>query len=132
MINFSIRNKALSFILLISLFALVRCSGSVESQLKERAEAENKQYPRVDGQWTRIDSCAAIGLAYRYYITITEIIVSDTSLFKANLKPQMIKTVKSDSELMFFKENGVTLEYKCNDNEGRYICTITIKPEEYN
>jgi hypothetical protein len=118
----------ISFIVLIG---LAQCTGSLDSQLKARTRAENKNYPHLLDQYTRVDSCTTYGTTYKYFLTLSDIMITDTTLFKVDMTPQIIKTAKINPKMVFFKKNDITLEYQYSDKDGKYICTIIIKPDEY-
>ena len=113
------------------LIGFTQCSGSLESQLKAKAKEENKNYPHLLDQYTRVDSCTTFGTTYKYFLTFSDIMITDTTLFKANMTPQIIKTAKINPEMAFFKKNDITLEYQYSDKDGKYVCTVIIKPDEY-
>jgi len=108
------------------------CSGSVDNQLKKIAEEANKTTPRLLDQWTRLDSCQALtDKNIRYFHTVSDVVISDTTLFKSNLKPQIISVVKTSPDMKFFRENDVTMQYQYNDQAGKYIFSLVITPGDY-
>lgn len=122
----------LSVILLIAIIGFAQCSGGVDSQLKMIAKEANKQCPKSLDAFTRLDSCAAFpDRHYKYYHTITGVEVSDTTLFKNQMLPQIVRTIRVTPDMRFFRENGVTLEYQYNDSQGQYLFTIVAAPQDY-
>ena len=125
------------FVLLFSLVCagllFTRCNKSVDARLKELAEETNEMCPRMLDQWTRLDSCVAqSGFAMRYYHSIVgELIVTDTTLFKSKLEPQIISAMKTNPDVKFYKDNDITMEYQYNDTEGKYIFSMIITPGNY-
>lgn len=122
------------FYLFIALSAVIFpfCSGSVDNQLKKIAEEANETSPKLLDQWTRLDSCEAIpNKNIRYYHTVSGVVISDTTLFKSNLKPQIVSVAKTNPDMKFFRENDVTMQYQYNDESGNYIFSIIISPQDY-
>lgn len=125
------------FVLLFSLicigFLFAQCGKSTDARLKELVEETNKMCPHMLDQWTRLDSCAVqSGSAMRYYHSIVgELIVTDTTLFKSKLEPQIISAMKTNPDVKFYRDNDITMEYQYNDTEGKYIFSMIITPDNY-
>ncbi len=125
------------FVLLFSLVCVgllfTQCNKSVDARLKELAQEMNKTCPRMLDQWTRLDSCVVQpGLTMRYYHSIVgELIVTDTTLFKSKLEPQIISAMKTNPDVKFYRDNDITMEYQYNDTEGKYIFSMIITPDNY-
>ncbi len=117
---------------IIGVMSLMQCTQSLEKQLKSIAAEANKQCPYMLDQWTRLDSCVAFGdKNYKYYHTILGVVVSDTSLFKQQLAPQIVKTVKISPDMVFFRENNITLNYSYRDQANKYLFSVVVTPEDY-
>lgn len=122
----------LYIILLIGIIIFARCTGSVDSQLKKLSEEANTKCPKVLDQWTRLDSCAALpNQTIRYYHTLSEVTITDTTLFKSQLQPQIISSVKTNPDMKFFRKNNVTMQYEYRDQTGKYLFSVNISPEIY-
>ncbi|MDR2955072.1 MAG: hypothetical protein LBV43_08320 [Prevotella sp.] len=121
------------FLLLFTMLTFSQCAGNIDDQLKKIAQEANAQCPKMLDQWTRLDSCAVYpGKKYTYYHSvINDAKITDTTLFKTNLKPQIISIVRTNPDMKFFRDNDVTLNYRYNDEKGNYIFSITATPEEY-
>ena len=129
--NLKIRNT-IYFLVLIGIIIFTQCSGSVESQLQSAAKETNKECPVMRDQWTRLDSCSVEGSStFKYYFSILQIVVTDTTKLKSQIKPQIIETVKIHPSTRIFRDNDVTLVYKYSDDNGQYLFTITATPEDY-
>ncbi len=129
-----INRKGLFYLFIaIGIIIFPFCSGSVDNQLKKIVEDTNKATPRLLDQWTRLDSCKALpGKNIRHFHTVSDIVISDTTLFKSNLKPQVVSVIKTSPDMKFFRENGgVTMQYQYNDQSGKYIFSLVITPEDY-
>jgi hypothetical protein len=126
------KQRLLYIILLIGIIIFPRCTGSVDSRLKKLVEEANTKCPRVLDQWTRLDSCAAFpNQTIRYYHTLSEVTITDTILFKSQLQPQIISSVKTNPDMKFFRENNVAMQYEYRDQTGKYLFSVTINPEAY-
>jgi len=124
--------KTLSVVLLFSLLIFAQCSSNTESQLKKIADDANKKGPVMLDQWTRLDSSIVYpNLTIKYYHTINEIIISDTTKFKSQLKPQIIRSVKTHPDMGFFRENSITMIYQYNDAAGKYLFSLSVEPKDY-
>lgn len=120
----------LYIILLVGIIISPGCTESVDSQLKKLSEEANTKCPKVLDQWTRLDSCAAFpNQTIRYYHTLSEVTITDTTLFKSQLQPQIISSVKTNPDMKFFRENNVTMQYEYRDQTGKYLFSVNISPE---
>lgn len=119
-------------LILIGIIIFTQCSGSVESQLQSAAKETNRDCPIMRDQWTRLDSCSVQAAnTFKYYFTILQIVVTDTTNLKSQIKLQIIETVKTHPSTRIFRDNNVTLVYRYNDEKGKYLFTIVATPEEY-
>lgn len=127
----SSRNLICTF-LLISIFSFTRCAGSIESKLQAIAAETNKDCPKTLDQWTRLDKCVAVGSSnFEYHLTILQVVISDTTTFQTQLKPQLLEVLKTNPDLKIFRDNGITVKYIYNDQNGKYIFSTIITPQEY-
>lgn len=55
----------------------------------------------------------------------------DTIYFKTTGVPAAIQSLKDNPEMRTFAEKGVYISNIYLDKNGKYLCTITISPEEY-
>ncbi len=55
----------------------------------------------------------------------------DTIYFKTTGVPAAIQSLKDNPEMKTFAERGVYISNIYLDKNGKYLCTITISPEEY-
>lgn len=126
-------NKGIFYLLIaFGLTIFPFCTGSVDNELKKIAEEANKTTPRLLDQWTRLDSCKALpNKNIRYFHTVNDVVISDTTVFKSNLKPQVISVIKTSPDMKFFRENDVTMQYQYNDQSGRYIFSLIVSPQDY-
>jgi len=128
----SIRKAFMLALTILGFIALPSCSESVDGRLKKIAEEANKTAPRLLDQWTRLDSCTALpNKNIRYYHTVSDVVISDTTLFKSNLKPQVVKVAQTSPDMKFFRENDVTMQYIYNDSAGKYIFSMIVTPQDY-
>ncbi|MDR2951573.1 MAG: hypothetical protein LBV71_20475 [Prevotella sp.] len=126
------KQNIIYLLILIVIVSFTQCSGSVESQLQSVAKETNRDCPIMRDQWTRLDSCSVQGEnTFRYYFTIVQIVVTDTTNLKSQIKPQIIETVKNHPSTRIFRDNDVTLVYKYNDEQGKYLFTIMAAPQDY-
>jgi hypothetical protein len=73
---------------------------------------------------------------FQYNFTITNLLKADadTTLIRSFIrhnKPVLTKAVRSDSTMIFFRQQKVTLIYIYRDKHGDYLYNITVKPEDY-
>ncbi|MDR1881306.1 MAG: hypothetical protein LBR26_00795 [Prevotella sp.] len=127
------KQGALYRFLLIGMIMFPLCAESVDSRLKKLSEEVNTGCPIMLDQWTRLDSCAACpNLTMKYYLTLNEVTVTDTSLFKSRLKPQITSSLKINPDMKFFKENNIAMQYRYGDPAGKYLFSVAVSPENYN
>lgn len=126
------KQDLLYIILFIGIIIFPGCTGSIDSQLKKLSEEANTKCPRILDQWTRLDSCATFpNQTIRYYHTLSEVTITDTTLFKSQLQPQIISSVKTNPDMKFFRENNVTMQYEYRNQTGKYLFSVIIEPKEY-
>ncbi|MDH6308199.1 hypothetical protein M2451_001176 [Dysgonomonas sp. PFB1-18] len=126
------KQNLLYIFLLVTVAIFTQCGGSVDSQLEKLAKESNERGPRMLDQWTRLDRCEAVkGKSIRYYHTVSGIEVTDTTLFKTNLKPQIVRTTKTSPDSRFFRDNEVSMQYIYNDSNGKYLFSVLVAPEDY-
>ena len=127
------RQGLLYIIFLLGILIFPRCTGSVDSQLRKISEEANLQCPKILDQWTILDSCAALpNRTIRYYHTLKEVTITDTTLFKSKLQPQIISSVKTNPDMKFFRKNNIIMQYEYRDQSGQYLFSIIASPETYN
>lgn len=129
---FRMKRNLLYVFLLTGLISFTQCTGSIESRLQAIAKETNKDCPKMLDNWTRLDKCVAVGSGnFEYHLTIMQIVITDTTSFKAQLKPQLLQVLKTMPDLKIFRDNDITVKYIYNDNEGKYIFSEVIMPHEY-
>jgi len=90
-----------------------------------------KQIKLLPDYWTNGPGSIVPGKNIKYYHTVSDVVISDTTLFKSNLKPQVISVVKTNPDMKFFRENDVTMQYQYNDQVGKYLFLMIISPQDY-
>ena len=55
----------------------------------------------------------------------------DSIYFKSTNTPIVVDTLKHNPEMKYLSEHGVSIQYEYLDKNNKYLCTITILPEEY-
>ncbi|WP_185155718.1 hypothetical protein [Dysgonomonas sp. 521] len=126
------KRNLLYLLLFIGLISFTHCTGSIESRLQTIAKETNKDCPKILDNWTRLDSCVAVGGSdFEYHLTIMQIVIADTTNFKTQLKPQLVQVLKTMPDLKIFRDNDITVKYTYNDADGKYIFSEVIAPQEY-
>lgn len=128
------KSNVLYLLLFTVLISFSQCAGSTDKQLQKLAEKANESCPKLLDQWTQLDSCVALPhKTFKYYHTILGAVITDTTLFKPKFEPQIKQMIKSspDPIYKYFKENDVTVAFQYNDENGKYLFSIVVKPEDY-
>ena len=125
-------NKLLIYCVAALSLLFIQCGGSAESQLKKMAEEVNSKCPKVIDQWTSLDSCNSLSAnSFKYHMTIKDVVITDTTVFKSNLTPQILSAIKISPEMKFFKENNITLIYEYRDQAKNYLFSVIATPNDY-
>ncbi|WP_165040232.1 hypothetical protein [Dysgonomonas sp. ZJ709] len=123
-----------SFAVILSLI-FVQCSNAnkVQHELEKYVERENKNYPKIIDDFTRLEGCEALPsntLRYNYTIQV-ESAMLDTVVLKKALKEKLIHSIKTEPGSAFLRNNNVTFQYQYNDAANSPVFRIDIPSEDY-
>lgn len=125
-----------AFGLLVLSFIFTAC-GSKETiddkAIKVMAQFNSKCPIMIDAE-TRMDGIEIKNgntIVYKY--TLINLFASkvDTTQFNRALRPGIINTIKTNSELNELKRIKSSFEYYYKDRENKFIYSFIIKPEDY-
>ena len=126
---------SLGFALLLMLF-FVGCGSknkdvdNIEESLKSLVEIANKQYPTMLDSTMRIDSSAVKGRTITYFCTMTEDDIFDAEILEEIGVPTIKENLKNNSELDFFRENNLSIQYIYFDNAGKKLYDFTLSTDD--
>lgn len=133
--NIVLKSRNILYLLLsVAVLSFAGCTDSTDKQLQQLAKKANETCPKMLDQLTRLDSCAALpGNTFKYYQTVLGAVITDTTLFKPRLQPQILTMIKTspDPVYKYFKEKDVTVAFQYNDEKGNYLFSVIVKPEDY-
>ncbi len=119
----------------LTLFLMGVFSGQVGNAVLHSVSNEfNKQCPIMVDEVTRVDRSEVLPHnTIQYNCTVLGAFAEDFNPeeFTNEVKPNIIENLKSNPQMMVFNEVGATINYAYFDEQGSYIATISIKPEEY-
>lgn len=105
-----------------------------DKQLVEFANDFNKSCPMNLDQYTTLQNIVALPnktIQYNYIlIGITKAQVEIETL-KKQVFTGILRNVKTNPDMKFFRDNDVTLNYSYSDESGAFIAKYVIKPEMY-
>jgi hypothetical protein len=94
----------------------------------------NKTCPKFIDKETRIDSVKiSPDSELSYFFSLINVSKSkiDIEKFEDLLRPSIIKSMKTNSEMQGFRDNRINLGFYYNDQNGELISKIGISPEDY-
>lgn len=93
----------------------------------------NRNLPMyVDGD-TRLDNVSGVNNKVTYHYTLLKIAgaSADKQSISAALDKHVRPKVKTSTQMKKFFSNGVSVEYYYSGNDGHFICSFVVTPEEY-
>lgn len=109
-------------------------NGDVEKVLKEMVKKTKQQLPLfTEGSGISLIDCKTYNktLEYTTKLLNEEATRFDSIYFKSTNTPIVIDTLKHNPEMKYLSEHGVSIQYEYLDKNNKYLCTISISPEEY-
>lgn len=133
------RLAVLSGIFLMSMASCSTTPDSIQKAvvtqfLKVTVTALNKDCPKMIDKDIRLDSVTMPGdhmLTYNCALTNTAIEDLDTSVFRSLLEPELINTMKQDTDFQVFVDYDVTIAYHYTDKNSKNLTTVFITPDMY-
>ena len=107
---------------------------SIEDVLQETATEINQSLPMTIDSETRCDSVIPLPnktLMYVYTMVNASASDIDKDYFAAEMRPFLVNTVSTTSEMSIFRDYDVTVAYKYRDKDGIEIATIKVTPDDY-
>ncbi len=111
-----------------------RSSASSQRRLVQLSSRINAGLPRQIDQETRLDTTmAGPGNQLTYVCTLINVSGGelDATDFAAKLKPELVKSYKTLSEMAAFRKGEVELHYCYRDKVGNVITTIVVSPKDF-
>ncbi|SHF85857.1 hypothetical protein [Dysgonomonas macrotermitis] len=109
-------------------------NGNVEKVLKEMVKKTKQQLPLfTEGSGISLIDCKTYQktLEYTTKLLNEDVARFDSIYFKSTNTPIVVDTLKHNPEMKYLADHGVTISYEYLDKNNKYLCTITILPEEY-
>ncbi len=105
--------------------------------MKSAAKNVNDNCPVMVDLSTRLDSASLLeNRAFKYHYTLimypSDSITISPAQLKKGLAPGIIKNVRNNTGLAFFRDNNVTMVYSYSDREGNLLFDIEVGPKAYN
>ncbi len=94
----------------------------------------NKSCPIMVDNATRLDNAIALpGKTLQYNYTLINMLKDsvDTNKLKNSIEPILINYIKTNPGMKDMRDQNTTLKYYYKDMTGKYLFTITVKPEQY-
>ena len=124
-----------SIVLLLVVFS--QCTSdqrALNRRLAQEAAILNAATPIMLNEHTRFDGASVMSdNRFQYHYTVLHTTNPD-SLINSTLQTfkEMVRALYFTSpEMAIFRENNVIVDWNFNDESGRTIRTVTIKPEDY-
>jgi hypothetical protein len=124
------------FGLALSLF-FTQCANpeSIDKKALKVVSQFNSKCPLMIDAETRMDGIEVKGentIKYKYTLINLNVEKVDTSKFNTALRPGIISTIKTDSELAELRRINCSFEYYYKDRDGNFIYSFVITPNDYN
>jgi hypothetical protein len=107
---------------------------SFDKAMMSAASELNKTCPIMVDKDTRLDNAVALPnnvFQYNYsIINFDKSQVDEVTLRKA-IEPGLVNNVKTNPELMVYREHKTTLAYNYRDKNGSFILKISVTPDMY-
>ena len=106
----------------------------MEKVLKEMVKKTKQQLPLfTEGSGISLIDCKTYNKTLEYTTKLLNEDASrfDSIYFKSTNTPIVVDTLKHNPEMKYLSEHGVSIQYEYLDKNNKYLCTITILPEEY-
>ncbi|HLW09019.1 MAG TPA: hypothetical protein VKX35_01355 [Fermentimonas sp.] len=130
------RTLLLFSIFIISLL-LIQCNSekkAIHKTLTEMATELNESTPVMLDQYTRFDQASVTNEnIFQYIYTILNSTNPDSliGVVESSVRANIKREFSVNPQLMFFKENNVSVEYVYNDENSKVIKTIRIDSSDY-
>jgi len=107
---------------------------SYDKMMLELASELNKSCPLMADSITRLDNVAALSgnvLQYNYTLINMEKKNIDIVKSKNKIEPRIINNVRTIPNLQKLRDQKTTFKYLYKDENGEYLFTISVAPEQY-
>jgi hypothetical protein len=115
------------------LLSLLFAPAPVSQQLHDFANSINKRCPIVIDSTTVLNNCAAISgyrLHFNYQINTVSKEDVDTVALIMGARQEMITKLKTDPNMVVFKNNDLSISATYYDKTGAYICSAAVVPSD--
>lgn len=115
----------------------VNCSNSdsIDKKALKVVSQFNDKCPMMIDSETRMDGIEIKdGNIIKYKYTLINLLSKnvDTAAFNLNLRKEIVKTIKTNTELNELKRINSNFEYYYKDRENNFIYSFMITPNDYN
>jgi hypothetical protein len=107
---------------------------SFDRDLVEAANEINQHLPMMIDSETRIDSTIALpGKTFQYFYTLVNYSKDqlDAGDFEKRLRPLILNSIKTNTDMENFRKNKVTLVYLYRDKDGNEFLKLTFSHDDY-
>jgi len=107
---------------------------SFDNTLVEAANEINQHLPMMIDSETRIDSTIALpGKTFQYFYTLINYSKDqlDAEDFEKRLRPLILNSIKTNTDMENFRKNKVTLVYLYRDKDGNEFLKFTFSYDDY-
>jgi hypothetical protein len=123
-----------AFISAILRIAFHESPTTLNDDMIKAANEINSHAPIIIDSTTRFDRVNALsGHVFQYNYTLLTLDRSqvDTNLLKSSGRESMIALIKKDPKVSVFRDNGIEIQAKYLDKNGKDVATVSIYPNEY-
>jgi len=123
-----------AFISLVLRLAFNSPVSTFNDDLIGAANQVNSHAPIVIDSTTRLDRVDALNgntFQYNYTLTNLEFNQIDTNILKSSWRQAIIEQLKKDPKAALFKDNGVIIQARYVDKNGRHVAMDALYPTEY-
>lgn len=117
------------------LFSQCTTPEAIDNKALKVVSQFNSKCPMMIDAETRMDGIEIKGentIVYKYTLINLSVEKVDTAKFNLALRPGIITTIKTNSELDELKRINSSFEYYYKDRDNKYIYSFIITPNDYN
>lgn len=125
-------------VLILLVMSVISCftgnsGSSIKPELVEIQNEINRNCPIMVDREGRLDNVTALsGNSFQYNYTFINYDAESVSVDNVlALKPKILEGYRSNPQLKWITEGGVTVTYSYSGRDGRFIGSFVITPEEY-
>jgi len=129
------KNLTIISLLLCVVFSQCTNPESIDKKALKVVTQFNSKCPLMIDAETRMDGIEVKGdntIKYKYTLINLNVEKVDTAKFNAALRPGIITTIKTDTELAELRRINCSFEYYYKDRDNKFIYSFIITPNDYN